>query len=172
MGKVAFPQEWLVSLMFPHCYAESSEHSVESLARKLTPDNVADFLTKIGLPQYAESFKTSCISGELLLEADPDVLTELGVTSPLHQMKIMQLFRRELAGSVAEYPRHHMGQFLQQYKLEKYQPVLEGHGIDGDMILEVEEKLMKSVLREVGVTSLVDILKIRSKYKTFTSGEP
>ena len=64
-----------------------------------------------------------------------------------------------------------MGRFLQQYKLERYQPVLEGHGIDGDMILEVEEKLMKRVLREVGVTSLVDILKIRSKYKTFTSGE-
>jgi hypothetical protein len=87
-------------------------------------------------------------------------------------MKIMQLFRRELHGSIPKYSREHMGQFLQQYKLDKYSPTLEGHGIDGDMILEVEEKLMKSVLREVGVTSLVDILKIRSKYKTFVSDEP
>lgn len=49
--------------------------------------------------------------------------------------------------------------------------MLETHGIDGDMILGVEEKLMKSVLREVGVTSLVDNLKIRSKYKTFVSDD-
>ena len=64
-----------------------------------------------------------------------------------------------------------MSNFLQQYKLDKYGPMLETHGIDGDMILGVEEKLMKSVLREVGVTSLVDNLKIRSKYKTFVSDD-
>ena len=146
--------------------------SLPSLARRITPDGVADFLTRIDLPQYAQTFKDSDISGELLLEADSEILLELGVSSPLHQMKIMQLFRRELQGSIATYSRDHMGQFLQQYKLSKYAPTLEGHGIDGDMILEVEEKLMKSVLREVGVTSLVDILKIRSKYKTFVSDEP
>lgn len=146
--------------------------SLPLLARRITPDGVADFLTRIGLPQHAETFKASDISGELLLEADSEILLELGVSSPLDQMKIMQLFRRELQGSIARYSRDHMSQFLQQYKLGKYMPTLESHGIDGDMILEVEEKLMKSVLREVGVTSLVDILKIRSKYKTFVSDEP
>ena len=144
---------------------------MESLARRLTVEDIAKFLTEIGLPQYVDKFKSSDITGELLLEADPEILAELGVASPLHQMKIMQLFRRQLQGSVARFSQHHMTQFLQHYKLEKYTPTLEGHGIDGDMILEVEEKLMKSVLREVGVTSLVDILKIRSKYKTYISDE-
>lgn len=64
-----------------------------------------------------------------------------------------------------------MSRFLQQYKLEKYAPMLECHGIDGDMILGVEGKLMKSVLSEVGVTSAVDSLKIRTKFKTFVSSE-
>lgn len=145
---------------------------MESLARRLSPDDVADFLTKIQLPQYAETFRSSEISGELLLEADSDDLEELGVRSHLHKMKIMQLFRRELEGSVARYSQDHVTKFLHKYKLEKYVPALEEHGIDGDMVLNVEEKLMKSVLREVGVASLVDNLKIRSKYKTFVSDEP
>lgn len=144
---------------------------MEGLARRLTVDDIAEFLTKIKLPQYTQRFRDSDITGELLLEADPEILAELGVASPLHQMKIMQLFRRELQGSVVKFSKQHMSQFLQQYKLDKYMPTLDGHGIDGDMILEVEEKLMKSVLREVGVTSLVDILKIRSKYKTYISDE-
>ena len=130
---------------------------------------MADFLTKIQLPQYVESFRTSEISGELLLEADPEILEELGVTSPLHQMKIMQLFRRELEGSVVKYNQDHVTCFLQQLKLEKYVSALREHGIDGDMVLQVDEALMKSVLREVGVVSRVDSLKIRSKYKKFVA---
>ncbi len=157
----------------PMCAVESSTVSPESLARRLSPNDVAAFLTKIQLPQYVESFRSSEISGELLLEADPEILEELGVASPVHQMKIMQLFRRELEGSVgAKYDQDHVIRFLQQYKLEKYVSALGEHGIDGDMVLQVEEKLMKSVLREVGVASLVDNLKIRSKYKTFVSDKP
>lgn len=96
-----------------------------------------------------------------------DVLLELKVTSPLHQMKIMHLFKRELHGGETKYSTEHLLKFLQQYNLEKYASILEKNGIDGDMILEVEDKLMKNVLKEVGVTSQLDILKIRSKYKTF-----
>lgn len=119
------------------------------------------------MPQYAETFKSSDISGEVLLEADSEFFIELGITSPLHQMKITQLFPRELRGGVAKYSMQHLSSFLQQHKLEKYTPILESYGIDGEMILEVEEKLMKVVLKEVGVTSIVDIQKIRLKYKTF-----
>ena len=140
---------------------------LEELARRLSPDDVAAFLARINLPQYSETFRTSDISGELLLEADQGILEELGVTSPLHQMRIMELFRRELTGDVAKHSGGEVMQFLQQYNLEKYGPSLEGQGIDGDMLLDVEEKLMKSVLKEVGVKSLVDILKIRSKFKTY-----
>lgn len=64
-----------------------------------------------------------------------------------------------------------MSTFLHKYGLEKYGPMLETHGIDGDMILRVEENLMKNVLKEVGVISFVDIKKIRSKYKIFINSE-
>ncbi len=146
--------------------------SLPALAFRVSPDGVAEFLIKIELPQYAQTFKDSDISGDFLLEADSEVLLALGVASPLHQMKIMQLFRRELRGSRAKYSRDHLGTFLQHYKLARYTPTLEENGIDGDMVLDVDKKLMESVLREVGVTSLVDMLKIRSKYQTFVSNEP
>lgn len=64
---------------------------------------MADFLTRIQLPQYADNFLHSEISGEVLLEADADVLNELGMTSPLHQMKVVELFRRELQGKTPRY---------------------------------------------------------------------
>ena len=89
----------------------------------------------------------------------------MGVTSPLHQMKIIQLLRREIQGTVAKYPIQHLSDFLRQLKLDKYIPNLEENGIDGDMILEVEEKLMKSVLKEMGVTNSRDVNKIRTRYK-------
>ena len=144
--------------------------SQEVLARRFSPEDVADFLTKVvGLPQYADTFKNSGISGDVLLGADAEMLIELEVKSPLHQMKIMELFRRELQGTEAKYSKDHVSVFLKQYKLDKYVPMLESHGIDGDMILEVEEKLMKSVLKEIGVTSLVDVGKIRAKYITYVT---
>ena len=136
---------------------------------EFTPDAVAEFLIKVDLPQYTEAFKASNISGEVLLEASPADLTKLGVTSSLHQMIIVQLFRREVQGTKAKYPKQHLSQFLRQHKLDKYVAILEDAQIDGDMVLEVEEKLMESVLREVGVTSQLDIKKIRSRYKTYTS---
>ncbi len=143
--------------------------SLEKLAQELSPDDVAAFLAHINLPQYREIFITSGVSGDLLLKADPEILEELGVTSPLHQMRIMELFRRKLTGDVAKHSVDEVMQFLQQYNLEKYCPYLEGQGIDGDMLLDVEEKLMKSVLKEVGVDSLFDNLKIRSNFKTYIS---
>ena len=143
--------------------------SLEEAARRMSPDDVASFLVRINLSQYSEFFKESDISGELLLEADVDILKELGVESPLHQMLIMELFRRELKGGEVKYSADYMMDFLKQYRLDKYGPSLQQHGIDGDMLLDVDDKLMKSVLKEVGVTSLVDALKIKSKFKTFVS---
>lgn len=133
----------------------------------MTPGDVAAFLVKIGLPQYSETFIDEEISGDVLLELDD--LSELGVKSPLHQMKIMQLFSRKLQGIEAKYSHEHLCQFLyQQEKLCKYIAILKEHGIDGDMILHVEKNLMKSVLEEIGVTVL-DRSKICTKYKTFVS---
>lgn len=142
-------------------YAEDTEHI------RCTTDDVADFLTRIKLPQYVETFRAEDINGEILLGADPDILDELGVRSPLHKMKIMQLFRREIQGTVVKYPVEHVSKFLQQYKLNQCISNLEANEIDGDMILGVEKKLMESVLKEIGVKPL-DANRIRSKYKSFS----
>lgn len=99
------------------------------------------------------------------------MFSELGVNSPLHKMKIMQLFNRELQGAAPIYSREHLNQFLQQNNLDKYAAILEENGIDGDMIVSVDTKDMKIVLKEVGITSAIDIGKICSKYKRFVSNE-
>ena len=132
----------------------------------LTSDDVAKFLDKIELPQYTEAFRAKDITGKLLLEASTQLLTELGVASPLHQMKITQLFRRELQGSQPKYPTSHLTEFLLQNKLDKYVDSIETQGIDGDMILKLDKKVIESVLKEVGITSKLDITKVL-KYKTF-----
>ena len=139
---------------------------MEELAQKWTTDDVADFMVRINLHQYSVIFKDSGIRGEELFDIDQEYLSELGVKSPLHQMRIVELFRRDLAGNTAKYPSDYVMHFLTQNNLEKYSPSLKHHGVDGDMLLEVEEKWMTSVLEEIGVTE-VDNFKIRKKFKTF-----
>lgn len=139
-----------------------------SLAREFTTDDVIEFLIKIGLFQYAESFKEEDISGDVLLEASSSDLEDLQVTSHLHQMKIMYLFRKELQSAGTKYSNDHLSSFLEQNKMEKHITTLKENGIDGDMILEVDLDLMKKVLEEVGIKKL-QITKIITKYKTFVS---
>ena len=132
----------------------------------MNPEAVAAFLERIDLPQYGEKFKEDEITGDVLLDTDIETLLELDVTSSLHQMKILHLFPKDLRGTSTQYSTEHLSQFLQDNKLGKYVSLLEGNGIDGDMILEVDKELMENVLKEIGITSKIDIKKIRNKYKT------
>lgn len=109
------------------------------------------------------------ISGDVLLGGDSEMFEELEVTSHLHQMKIAHLFRKELKGSKTKYSNEHLSQFLLECKLDKYIAALKENGINGDMILEAENDLMKEVLKEIGITSSIHRNKITSKYKTFVS---
>ena len=70
-------------------------------ATEYTPELVAEFLKSVGLEQYTESFIENDISGEMLLEAEDDDWTELGVNSHLHRIKISVLFKRLLLGATA-----------------------------------------------------------------------
>ena len=133
----------------------------------MTADDVANFLRKIGLPQYSSAFKKGKISGEVLPDMDVEGFSELGVDRPLHRMKIMELFPRELQGTEAKYSNDHLSEFLRQLEMIEYIFILKKHGIDGDMILHVEINLMKTVLKEIGVTSSLDRSKICTKYKTY-----
>ncbi len=114
---------------------------------------MAKFLGRIQLPQYQEIFLQHNIDGVLLQACGVEELDDYGVKSPLHQIKIMELFQGELA----------FEQFLKDIKLEKHIPTLRDNGIDGDMILKVEKKKMKAVLREIGLNA-GDTLMLITKY--------
>lgn len=134
-------------------------------ARHIDSDGVANFLRKIGLPQYADNIKEFDIDGKLLLEADSELLIELGIEDPQHQKRITRLFSQELLGTKAKYSNDHLIQFLEQNEqFREYIPVLKKYGIDGDMILHADENL-KSKLKETRIN--LDILKIR--YKKYVS---
>ena len=75
------------------------------------------------------------------------------------------LFRRRLQGGVVQYPLQTVLNFLEQYKLGKYCLIFQRWGMDGDLLLEADD----SVLKELGVGSSIDRIKIKTKYKTFVS---
>ena len=62
-----------------------------------------------------------------------------------------------------QYPLQTVLNFLEQYKLGKYCLIFPG--MDGDLLLEADD----SVLKELGVRSSIDRIKIKRKYKIFVS---
>ena len=68
-----------------------SEFSVFSQDLKDLPvAGVAECLTNLRMGQYAESFQSNLIDGQLLMELDPESLYHLGVRNPLHQKKLLK----------------------------------------------------------------------------------
>ena len=73
------------------------------------------------------------------------------------------LFQRRLMGGVVQHSLQTVLDFLKNYKLDKYSATFQEKGMDGDLLLKADNR----VLKELGVTSAVDCKKIRTKYKTF-----
>ncbi len=124
---------------------------------------MANFLERIQLPQYQERFLWEEIDGALLRACDAKALKDFDVKSPLHQMKIIELFQREINNIEIKYSFEQLSGFLKDIKLEKYIPTLKKNGIDGDMILKVKKKHMRAVLKEIGLKD-GDTLKLITKY--------
>lgn len=61
------------------------------------------------------------------------------------------------------YPLQTVLDFLKQEGLEKYCDTFQKCGMDGDLLLEANY----SVLKELGVRSSVECIKIKTKYKNF-----
>ena len=58
---------------------------------------------------------------------------------------------------MVQYPLQLVLDFLKQYKLEKYSDTFQESDMDGDLLLKADD----SVLRELGVTSATERLKIK-----------
>lgn len=66
-------------------------------AQQATPEEVAEFISSIGLEQYSESFLEDEIDGNMMLNAKDCDLADI-VESRLHQVKIIVLFKRRYFG--------------------------------------------------------------------------
>lgn len=73
------------------------------------------------------------------------------------------LFRRKLLGGVVQHPLQTVLDFLEKYKLDKYSATFQKWGMDGDLLLKADDR----VLEEVGVNAPVDRTRILAKYKKF-----
>ncbi len=82
----------------------------------------------------------------------------------------MTLFPRRLQDTEPRLPVSEVLRFLKENKFEKYVELFEKNEIDGDMMMDTEQGLMKNVLKEIGIV-VVDRFKIMSKFKTFASSE-
>ena len=135
-------------------------------ARSYTAQDVGDFLSSIKLDKYREAFISNGVRGDVLLEADSEFLTEIGVSSPLDCVRIMTLFPRQLQGDKPRFPISAMLRFLKENDFEKYTKTFKENQIDGDMLLDAGAELMKAALKEIGI-GVVDRVKIFSMFNTF-----
>ena len=165
--------------------------ALEQKVQEYTPQHVGQFLEGIGLGHHVTTFIEEGISGDVLFEPDQEMLEELGVTSAIERLKIkvqggagemeycmiltqysnlvfyQVLFRRSVQGGETQYPLQSVLDFLKLNKLDKYRDTFQKSGMDGDLLLEADDRALK----ELGVSSAVDRKKIKTKYKTFVKSQ-
>ena len=113
------------------------------------------------------------MTGDVLFDCQDEDLKDLGIESPIARLKICILFRRKLKGfsmnHLAErFPVAAVAKFLhtiklqQPNRLEKYVASFTKNGIDGELLMEADN----NVLKELGVEGF-DKRTIKSKFKTY-----
>ena len=145
------------------------EESIEDKARKVTVQDVANYLSSIKMDKYIPTFQEYEISGDVLLAMKSSDLSDIGVESALDKVKILVGFRQHLEGGTAKFSVSKLVVALQQSNLGKYRKLFEQHRVDGDMLLYEDEELVRSMLKEIGIDKNIDITRIMSKFKTFAS---
>ena len=140
----------------------------KDIAQNTSVDCVCAFLKDINLPEYIDIFMENDFDGLMLFDLDPpDTLADLGVSSPLHQVLITQLFDRKMKSTIPRFTFKHLSDFLSLHNLEIYSSRIENSGIDGDMIIAVSNKKMQSALQELKVPPIA-ARRICTKFKNFT----
>ena len=113
------------------------------------------------------AFKDLDISGDVLLMAGQGAgLEDLGVTNPLHRLKISILFRRQLegVGKIAKrYPVEEVIRFLNAHKMNEFVEKFKEEQIDGEMLLDASEE----VLNELGIQKHIQKLALKSNFKKY-----
>ena len=150
------------------------EKQLLQLARKYSSEAVANFVTSIGYPDYAELFEDNDYSGDVLVGCEDEDLKDIGIESALARLKIIILFRRQLQGlhSVAKnFPADRVVDFLdglKPQKKEQYKQSFSTNEIDGEMLLAMKGK--EDVMIELGVERAHSRM-IWAKFKTLLDSQ-
>ena len=108
----------------------------------------------------------------MLISAKPDDLSELGVESALDKLKILVGFKRYVEGTGIKFTTSKLVVALSQNNLSKHRKPFEQHGVDGDLLLYEDKELVRSMLKEIGISSNLTMTRIISKFETFASNRP
>ena len=128
-----------------YLFSQLDEKELLQLARQYTSEAVANYVTSIGYPKYAELFEDNDYSGDVLVGCKDKDLKDLGIESALARLKIIILFRRQLQGlhSLAKnFPADRIVAFLDGLKpqeKEQYKQSFDENEIDGEMLLAMKE---------------------------------
>ena len=144
---------------------------MEQHAKQWTPQNVADFLKKIGMDQYTAMFLEEEVDGPSLLEAGRESFQDVGVESVLDWIRIAVLYRRELQGGDGVQPQQALLELLKSdNKLYPYAKQFQDSGVDADMILYANKcGCQDELLKEVGIRRSMHRSKLMGAVKTYYS---
>ena len=147
-------------------------------AREYTPDKIADFLASINLGQYAQGFLDEEINGSLLLSANREVFSDLGVASAVHSTQIAVQFRRELQGIDREESFHDMKALTSTptsggSKLNQHKKKLDSAGVDVDMLLYAHQKeYLEELLKELSISKALDRTRFKDALEKLSLSSP
>ncbi len=136
------------------------------MAKKVSVEQVVEFLQSVQLDQYATTFEESDISGELLMEFQDAELEEMEIDSPLDRLKIVVFFKRFLMESEGVQQEDivspsEVAKVLNEYRqLKEYAKAFLENRMDSDLIGSASDE----VFRELGVEKGAHRLMIRSKF--------
>ena len=139
------------------------KHSVEDVVRFLQSTKK--------LHVYAQSFRDNEIDGEILLNANPEVLEELGIKSRLDQTMVMFLFRRRVQYELPRITVEDVVTFLRSNKrFSAYATKFEENEIDGDIMKILVDS--PELLEELGIQNGLHRKQISRQYKDFEKLNP
>ena len=99
-------------------------------ASKLSDEDVAEFLERIGLKHSADIVRENKFTGDIIYPAmnEDSSLEDLGITTPIERLRFRVLFKRELSGTISmvanEFPPQKIAEICYSVqKLETYAQV-------------------------------------------------
>ena len=121
---------------------------------------VEEFLKEIKLEQYAKRFEKKQIDGDMLLEADDNILKKIGVAKSIHRLKIRILFPRYVYQKPPSHSCSTVVEWLKSNGMEKHIKKFQDEGIDGDLMLNMDEECLKDL--GVDEKGIIIILKLKN----------